>query len=131
MATELLEQISRRLRIEFPDEQAMRVSHETIYTSLFVQTKAILPTELTRQLRTRRVRRRPQRRVNPARHAAPAPEKTPISARPAAVLDRREAGHWEGDLIVGRYGRSHLVTLGERLSRYLLGLPLKDAASGT
>ncbi|MFL6081212.1 MAG: IS30 family transposase, partial [Ornithinibacter sp.] len=60
-----------------------------------------------------------------------ASQKTPISARPAAVLDRREAGHWEGDLIVGRYGRSHLVTLVERHSRYLLALPIKDATSGT
>jgi IS30 family transposase len=89
------QQISRRLRLEFPDDASMRVSHETIYTSLFVQTKAILPGELTKQLRTRRVRRRPHRRVNPTagtRHIQPA---TSIRARPIEVLDRHEPGHWE------------------------------------
>jgi IS30 family transposase len=55
----------------------------------------------------------------------------PVSARPISALDRRQPGHWEGDLIVGRYGRSHLVTLVERHSRYLLVLPITDATSAT
>lgn len=125
------QQISRRLRVEFADDESMRVSHETIYTSLFVQTKAILPGELTKHLRTRRVRRRPRRRVNPAPDAAQATAKPSIRARPVEALDRRQPGHWEGDLLVGRYGRSHLITLVERHSRYLLALPINDATSGT
>jgi transposase, IS30 family len=124
-------QISRRLIVDFPDDPVMRVSHETIYTSLFVQTKAILRGELTRHLRTGRVRRRPQRRMSVQAGSRRIPQMTPISARPVQVLDRREPGHWEGDLLVGRYGRSHLVTLVERHSRYLLVLPIKDAMSGT
>jgi IS30 family transposase len=91
------QQISRRLAAEFPDDASMRVSHETIYTSLFVQTKAVLRTELTANLRTRRVRRRPQRRVSPEARRGRIPQMTPISARPAEVLNRREPGHWEGD----------------------------------
>ncbi len=125
------QQISRRLSVDFPDDESMRVSHETIYTSLFVQTKAILPGELTARLRTRRVRRRPHRQVNPAAGTRHIQQMTPISARPLEVLDRGEHGHWEGDLLVGRYGRSHLVTLVERHSRYLLVLPLNDATSAT
>jgi transposase, IS30 family len=124
-------QISRRLVVEFPDDPSMRVSHETIYTSLFVQSKAVLRTELTAHLRTRRVRRRPQRRISVEAASRRISAMTPISARPIAVLDRQEPGHWEGDLLVGRYGRSHLITLVERHSRYLLVLPINDATSGT
>jgi transposase, IS30 family len=124
-------QISRRLLLDHPDDPTMRVSHETIYTSLFVQTKALLRTELTTNLRSRRVRRRPQRRVNPHRDAGRIKDITPVSARPVEALDRRQPGHWEADLLVGRYGRSHLVTLVERLSRYLLVLPVTDATSAT
>lgn len=123
------QQISRRLVVEFPDDPTMRISHETIYTSLFVQSKAVLCTELTGQLRTRRVRRRPQRRISAARAAGRIPDMTPIAARPAHLLERCQPGHWEGDLLVGRYGRSHMVTLVERLSRYLLVLPVPDATS--
>jgi IS30 family transposase len=124
-------QISRRLDLDHPEDPTMRVSHETIYTSLFVQTKAVLRPELTAQLRTRRVRRRPQRRMSITRDTGRIKDMTPVSARPVSALDRREPGHWEGDIVVGRYGRSHLVTLVERHSRYLLVLPIKDATSGT
>lgn len=123
------QQISRRLRMDHPDDAALRVSHETIYTSLFVQATAVLPTELTGQLRTRRVRRRPHRRVSLRSESRRIPEMVPISQRPTSVLDRSNPGHWEGDLLVGRYGRSHLVTLVERHSRYLLVLPINDATT--
>lgn len=109
----------------------MRVSHETIYTSLFVQSKVVVRPELTANLRTGRVRRRPQRRISTQRGAGRITDMTPVSARPAAVLDRQEPGHGEGDLLVGRYGRSHCITLVERHSRYLLVLPITNAASGT
>lgn len=76
-------QISRRLEEDFPHDPAMRVSHETIYTSLFVQSKAVLRTELTDQLRTRRVRRRPHRRVSlGGQRRRRIPDLRPISERP-------------------------------------------------
>jgi|SRR5215217_5195114 len=125
------QQISRRLITEFPHDGSMRVSHETIYTSLFVQTTAVLRTELTSHLRTRRVRRRPQRRALPRSQSRRIPDMVPINQRPDSVVDRTVPGHWEGDLLVGRYGRSHMVTLVERHSRYLLVLPLLDATTRT
>lgn len=87
-------QISRRLVTDFPGDPAMRVSHETIYTSLFVQSKAVLRTELTGQLRTRRVRRRPQRRITLEAHRRRSriPQLRPIAERPAEVLDRASPG---------------------------------------
>jgi IS30 family transposase len=124
-------QISRRLTAEFPDDLAMRVSPETIYTSLFVQAKGVLRPELTGNLRTRRVRRRPHRRISVNGRRSRIPDLVPISLRPASAVDRREPGHWEGDLLVGRYGRSHLITLVERHSRYLMVLPIRDASSGS
>jgi IS30 family transposase len=119
------QQISARLRLDFPEDGAMRVSHETIYTSLFVQAKVGLPGELTVHLRTRRVRRRPQRRicVGPRRIA----DLRPLTERPAEVDGRTVIGHWEGDLIVGRGGRSHVGTLVERRSRYLVLVHLPSA----
>ena len=123
------QQINRRLPIDFPDDPAMRVSHETIYTSLFVQAEAVLPSVLTTSLRTRRIRRRPQRRMSLKSGLGRIPNMVRITDRPAAVLDRRNCGHWEGDLLVGRHGRSHLITLVERHSRFLMVLPLPDASS--
>ena len=126
------QQISRRLLLEYGGDPSMRVSHETIYTSLFVQTKAVLRTELTGKLRTRRVHRRPQRRVSrPGTGRGRIPQMTPVSERPAAVDNRLEPGHWGGDLVVGRYGRSHLITLVERHSRCLVVIPIPNATSGT
>ncbi len=124
-------QISRHLERAYPHDPSMRVSHETIYTSLFVQAKGVLQPELTGQLRTRRVRRRPQRRLSSASRRNRIPYMRGIAERPVDVLDRDQAGHWEGDLLVGRYGRSHLVTLVERHSRYLLVLPVPDATTVT
>ena len=123
------QQINRRLPIDFPDDPAMRVSHETIYTSLFVQAEAVLPSVLTTSLRTRRIRRRPQRRMSLKSALGRIPNMVRIADRPAAVLDRRNCGHWEGDLLVGRHGRSHLITLVERHSGFLMVLPLPDASS--
>jgi IS30 family transposase len=123
------QQISARLRVDFPDDPTMRVSHETIYTSLFVQAKAGLPGELTVHLRTRRIRRRAQRRVfvGPRRIA----DMRPLHARPSEVEDRLVIGHWEGDLIVGQRGLSHIGTLVERHSRYLVLLLLHLPSSRT
>jgi transposase, IS30 family len=121
------QQISARLVQEFPDDPRMRVSHETIYTSLFVQARGALRGELTVYLRTRRVRRRPQRRVlfPPQRIR----DKVMISQRPPEVADRVVAGHWEGDLIVGKANKSFVGTLVERSTRFVVLLHLPSGPS--
>lgn len=99
-------QISRHLEHAYPDDLLMRVSPETIYASLFVQSKAVLRPELTAHLRSRRVRRRPQGPMSLASRRNRIPNMAGIAERPTEALDRSVAGHWEDDLIVGRYGRS-------------------------
>jgi IS30 family transposase len=118
------EEIARRLRIEFPDDPMMQVSHETIYQSLFVQGRGELRRELTRCLRTGRTRRRPQRR-EPERRGR-IPDMVMISECPAEVADRAVPGHWEGDLIIGKNQKSAVGTLVERATRYVLLLHLPD-----
>lgn len=111
------QQISARLAIEFPDDPGMRVSHETIYQSLFVQSRGALRQELTASLRTGRTRRRPHGRKDPGGYIK---DMIVISERPAEIEDRAVPGHWEGDLVVGTLGQSAIVTLVERQTRYLL-----------
>jgi IS30 family transposase len=118
------EEIARRLRIEFPDDPMMWVSHETIYRSLFVQGRGELRRELTRCLRSGRVRRRPRDRDTKPRGQIP--DMVMISDRPAEIADRAVPGHWEGDLIVGKNGKSAVGTLVERSTRYVLLLHLPD-----
>jgi IS30 family transposase len=79
------------LRLDYPDDPTMRVSHETIYTSLFVQAKRGLPGELTVHLRSRRVRRRPHRRI--AMTPPRIKDMTPIKQRPVEVIERVRIGH--------------------------------------
>ena len=111
------QQISARLAMEFPDDLEMRVSHETIYQSLFVQSRGALRKELAACLRTGRTRRRPHGRKDPGGYIK---DMVVISDRPAEVEDRAVPGHWEGDLIVGRQGKSAIVTLVERQTRYVM-----------
>jgi IS30 family transposase len=117
------EQISRRLREDFPDDPEMWVSHETIYKSLYVQGRGELRRELTRCLRTGRALRKPHRRVDRRQHRLP--DKVSISERPPEVADRIIPGHWEGDLITGTENKSAIGTLVERTTRFtiLLHLP--------
>ena len=117
------EEISKRLRIEFPNDPMMWVSHETIYQSLFVHGRGELRRELTRCLRTGRTRRRPQRRGSVQGRL---PNMVMISERPSEADDRAVPGHWEGDLIIGKSGRSAVGTLVERSTRYVLLLHLPD-----
>ncbi|MGH3850376.1 MAG: IS30 family transposase, partial [Pseudonocardiaceae bacterium] len=98
----------------------MRVSHETIYTSLYLQGKGGLRRELIAALRTGRLRRRPRRRGEKAMRGNVLGDITPISARPPEAADRSFPGHWEGDLVMGAFNRSALVTVVERRSRFLL-----------
>ena len=100
------EEISMRLRLEFPDDPMMQVSHETIYKTLFVQGRGELRRELTRCLRSGRAERRPKGRIETR---GTIPDMVNISERPAEVEDRAVPGHWEGDLIIGKNSKSALV----------------------
>jgi IS30 family transposase len=117
------EQISNRLRVDFPDDESMRISHEAIYQSLYVQGRGALRRELTACLRTGRALRVPRARVG-ARGKGFVTQEIMIRERPAEADDREVPGHWEGDLILG-LDRSAIGTLVERSSRFtmLLHLP--------
>jgi IS30 family transposase len=117
------QQISHRLRIDFPDDESMRISHEAIYQALFIQGRGALKRELVACLRTGRALRVPRARSRQRAGGHVTPE-VMISARPAEVADRAVPGHWEGDLIIGT-DQSAIGTLVERTTRFtmLLHLP--------
>jgi IS30 family transposase len=116
------EQIARRLPVDFPNDETMRISHEAIYQALFVQGRGTLRRELTACLRTGRALRVPRARTRGRGKAFICPE-IMISQRPAEVADRAVPGHWEGDLILG-LDSSAIATLVERTTRFTLLLPL-------
>ena len=95
----------------------MRVSHETIYRSLFVQARGALRKELTACLRSGRTRRRPHGRKDPGGYIK---DMVLIADRPAEIEDRAVPGHWEGDLMLGARGQSAIATLVERQTRYVM-----------
>jgi IS30 family transposase len=120
------EQISNRLKIDFPDDESMRVSHEAIYQALFVQGRGALKRELVACLRTGRALRVPRARTQ-GRGKGFVTDEIMISQRPAEAEDRAVPGHWEGDLILG-LDRSAIGTLVERTSRFTMLLHLPPGA---
>ena len=126
-------QISARLVIEYPALARMRVSHETIYQSLYVQGRGALRRELVTDLRTGRAARRPRRPAGQRSGAGRIKNMVNISERPPEAADRAVPGHWEGDLILGQDGASAIGTLVERTTRFCLLLHLpngrRDAAT--
>jgi IS30 family transposase len=124
------EQIAGRLRLDFPDDESMRISHEAIYQSLYVQGRGALRRELTACLRTGRALRVPRARTR-GRGKKFVTDEILISERPAEAQDRAVPGHWEGDLILG-LDRTAIGTLVERSTRFtmLLHLPPMDGHGG-
>ncbi len=118
------EQVSRWLRREFPGRPEMQVSHETIYQALYVQGRGALRRELAAHLRTGRALRKPRRRAGSRQGRLK--DMASISERPAEAEDRAVPGHWEGDLIEGKGGRSQIGTLVERSTRFTMLVPLPD-----
>jgi transposase, IS30 family len=113
------QQICHALLRQYPDDQEMRVSPETIYQALYVQARGALKREVAAALRTGRTRRKPHRRPD-QRTARFVDGMVMISERPAEVEDRAVPGHWEGDLIMGTANQSAIVTLVERATRYVM-----------
>jgi transposase, IS30 family len=120
------QQIATRLRTEFPDDQTMQISHETIYKSIYVQGRGELRRELARCLRTGRAKRVPHGRID---NRGRLKDMVMISERPAEVEDRAVPGHWEGDLLMGKDGNSAIGTLVERATRYVMLFPLPKGRS--
>lgn len=120
------QQISARLKLEHPDDPEMRIAAETIYQSLYVQSRGRFRKDLTRYLRSGRSKRKPRR--GPTGQGK-IKDMVSISERPAEVSDRAVPGHWEGDLIVGKAGRSFIATLVERQTRFVMLAQLGTDAS--
>ena len=113
------EQISNRLVLDHPDDESMRVSHETIYQALYFQARGGLKREVQTALRTGRTRRKPHGRADQRQQRFTDPM-VMISERPPEVEDRALPGHWEGDLIMGAGNQTAIGTLVERATRYTM-----------
>lgn len=113
------EQIAGWLKLEYPREEHNHVSHETIYKSLYIQTRGVLKKELLQHLRTRRTIRRSKHSTMKKGKLGQIKDAISISERPASVEDRAVPGHWEGDLIAGSKN-SYIATLVERKTRYVM-----------
>ena len=118
------EQIAGRLRRQFPDDREMWVSAETIYQSLYVQSRGALKRELTRYLRTGRALRKPGRQTGQRKNRIP--DMVNIAQRPPEADDRAVPGHWEGDLVIGKRNQTAIGTLVERTTGFALLVALPD-----
>ena len=126
------EEISERIQIEYPMDMAMRISHEAIYRYIYVLPRGELKQTLIKALRQEHKYRRKQKTGKTEENRGKIANMLSIEERPAEVADRSVAGHWEGDLILGKYKRSALGTLVERTTRYTILVPLgnkKDAVT--
>jgi len=121
------QQIAGWLKREHPEDEALQVSHETVYKSLFIQARGALKKELQQHLRTKRTIRRARTAGSKGDGRGQIPDMVSIRERPAAVEDRAVPGHWEGDLIAGSHN-SYIATLVERFTRYvmLVKVPSRD-----
>ena len=124
------EQIAGWLKNQYPQDGSLRVSHETIYRSLFIQARGVLKQELVKHLRSQRRIRRSRHSRDRGHHSGQIVDAISIRERPAEIEDRAVPGHWEGDLIGGTKN-SHIATLVERHSRFvmLVKVPSKDTAT--
>jgi IS30 family transposase len=118
------EQISGWLKREYPDDEAMRISHETIYRTLFVQARGALKRELLAQLRSRRMMRKGRHASTRGQPRGQIKEAVSIRERPPEAEDRAVPGHWEGDLLAGSRN-THIATLVERSSRFVMLVRVK------
>lgn len=119
------EQIAHRLVLDHPDEPEMRVSHETIYRTLYLQARGTLKKELVKSLHSGRIQWRSRGRRNRPGEGR-LRDMVPIASRPAEVDERAVPGHWEGDLVVGRLSQSDIATIIERQTRFLMLVALPD-----
>jgi len=122
------QQIAGWLRRENPHNMTMQVSHETIYRSLFIQTRGVLKHELLEYLRSQRRTRRPRTPGGKVEKRGKIVDAVSIRKRPAETNDRAVPGHWEGDLLVGTHG-SYIATLVERTSRFVMLVKLESKKS--
>jgi IS30 family transposase len=119
------EQIAGWLKIQFPDDASMRVSHETIYRSLFIQARGVLKKELMDHLRSKRRMRRSRHATVSGQSRGQIVDAVSIRERPAEVEDRAVPGHWEGDLLSGAKN-SYIATLVERHSRFAMLIKVRS-----
>ncbi len=123
-------QISGWLKLTYPGDESLQVSHETIYRSLFIQARGALKKELVAHLRRTRVMRRSRHHTQKTTDHGRITNTISISERPATVEDRAVPGHWEGDLISGS-NNSHMATLVERHTRYVMLVKLNGKDTET
>ena len=124
------QQIAGWLKRQYPNNQEMYVSHETIYKTLFIQTRGALKKELQKCLRSKRVVRKSRQSSLKRLGLGKIPDAVSISERPASVEDRAIPGHWEGDLICGS-NNSYIATLVERHSRFVMLVKVDDSKTST
>ena len=124
------EQISGWLKRQYPGDEAMQISHETIYRSLFVQARGVLKKELVGHLRTKRTMRRSKNAGTRGQGRGQIVGAVSIRERPAELEDRAVPGHWEGDLIAGSHD-THVATLVERQSRFTMLVKIKGKGTQT
>jgi len=120
------EEISERIKIEYPWDIAMQISHEAIYQYIYILPRGELKQTLIKALRQEHKYRRTQKVGIPEENRGKIANMLSIEERPAEIADRTVPGHWEGDLILGKYKRSALGTLVERTTRYTILVPLGD-----